>query len=200
MTDAKPTDATPDDANPGDKQGDAGKAKVEFTAEQTAEIGRLLAKERREASAKAKADADAARVAADEEAKQARERDEAAARGEFDKVRAALEADAKAAKDESAALKAENDQLRAAVEAVLADEWKQLPAEVRDAYLGADDDPLAKLAFLPKAKKLAAKLAERDPAARGNGPDPKPGGPAGLPSIEDTKREFAQRLGVRRAS
>ncbi len=171
--------AKPEDANPGE-QGDAGKTRVEFSDEQMAELGRIVAKERKEAERKAidkaKADADAAA----EQARKDRERDEEIKRGEFDKARSSLESERDAAKGEATSLKAENDQLRAAVDSILTAEWKALPAEVRDAYSGADDDPLAKLAWLPKGKKLAEKLTGSN--SGGNRAGPKPGGD-GAPEI-----------------
>lgn len=112
------------------------------------------------------------REAADLKAKE----DEAAKKGEFETLAKKREEERDEAKREATSLKAENDQLRAAIAAVLDAEWKALPDEVRDAYLGAEDDPLAKLAFLPKGKTLAAKLSEKAEHARGNGRDPKAGG------------------------
>lgn len=146
-----------------DQLGDAGKAALE--AERKA---------RRDAERQAKDlqtqldQIDADRRKADEDA--------AAKRGEFEALAATREQERDAAKREASSLKAENDALKAAVANVLDAEWKELPPEVRDAYLGGDDDPLAKLAFLPKGKTLAAKLAEKEPPARGNGHDPKAGG------------------------
>lgn len=197
MTDAQPTAATPDDANPG-AQGDAGKPKVEFTAEQTAEIGRLLAKERRDAAAKAKADADAARAAADEQARKDREADDAKKRGDFEAVETRLKTDAQTAKDEATALRAENDRLRAAMKAGVDAQWGALPDVIRGPaarYL-AEDDVLGRWEFLndPETRKHAD-AATRD-AARGNGPDPKPGGASGLPSVSDVADEFRRTRGV----
>lgn len=182
MTDAQPTDpnATPDDANPG-AQGDAGKPKVEFTEEQRRELGRIVAKERRLAADAARAEADAARAEADEQARKDRERQQEIDKGNFDAARSSLEGERDAAKGEATSLKAENDQLRAAVDSVLAAEWTALPAEVRDAYSGADDDPLAKLAWLPKGKKLAEKLTGSN-GSGGNRPGPNPSG-NGTPEV-----------------
>ncbi len=105
---------------------------------------------------------------------------DAAKRGEFEALAKKREEERDAAKGEATSLKAENDQLRAAVDSILTAEWKALPAEVRDAYSGADDDPLAKLAWLPKGKKLAEKLTGSN--SGGNRPGPKPGGD-GAPEI-----------------
>lgn len=197
MTDANqtlPTTDKPDGANPGG-QGDAGKPKPEFSAEQMAEIGRIVSKERKDAATKAAADAQSARDAADDQARKDREADDAKKRGDFERVETAIKADLDAAKTERDGLKAENDRLRAAVEGVLADEWKKLPSEVRDAYLGADDDPLAKMAFLPKGKALAEKLAGG--AQRGNGSNPPTGGGT-APTLDQTKQEMRALMGIRR--
>jgi len=107
-----------------------------------------------------------------------RDEADAAKRGEWEQLATKREGERDAARSEATTLKAENDQLRAAIAGVLDSEWKALPAEVRDAYLGGDDDPLAKLAFLPKGKKLAEKLAGATPVPRGAGPDPRPNGAA----------------------
>ena len=56
-------------------------------------------------------------------------------------------------------------------------EWKGLPKEVQEAYSGADDDALAKMAWLPKGKKLAEAI---------NGKTPREGNPPGPPANGDT--------------
>ena len=110
-----------------------------------------------------------------ESAEQARKDKEAADAGKWEELATKREGELKSAKDEATTLKGENDQLRTAITAVLDSEWKALPKEVQEAYLGAEDDPLARLAFLPKGKALAEKLAEKD-TKRGNGYSPKGGG------------------------
>jgi DNA repair exonuclease SbcCD ATPase subunit len=114
-----------------------------------------------------------------EVAEQTRKDKEAAEAGKWEELATKREAELKSAKDEAAALKSQNDQYKAAVEKVLTDEWKALPAEAIEAYEaagGKDDDPLGKLSFLPAGKKIAAKLAEKGDTARGNGRDPRPRG------------------------
>lgn len=115
--------------------------------------------------------------------------DEAAKKGEFEKLAADREAERDAAKADVKSLQADNDALREAINGFLDAEWQALPAEVRDAYLGADDDPLAKLRYLPKGKALAEKLAGKEPAKRGAGADPKPNGTA---TISDEDKRKAQ--------
>lgn len=116
-------------------------------------------------------------IAASDAETKARDEADAAKRGEWEQLATKREGERDAARSEATTLKAENDQLRAAIAGVLDSEWKALPSEVRDAYLGGEDDPLAKLAFLPKGKTLAAKLAGTTPA-RGAGVDPRPNGAA----------------------
>ncbi len=123
-----------------------------------------------------------------ETAEQARKDKEAAESGKWEELATKREGELKSAKDEAAALKGENTQLRTAITGVLDSEWKELPVEVKDAYLGADDDPLAKLAFLPKGKALAAKLADKE-TARGNGADPKSRGSG---KVADADKQKAQ--------
>lgn len=177
------TATTTTDAKTDEPLGEAGEAalKAERAARKAAEkrLRDLEAAEQKRADEQRKADEDAAAKA-----------------GEWEKLAAKRETERDEAKREATSLQGQIDQYRAAIDGLLTDEWKGLPAEVRDAYLGADDDPLAKLAFLPKAKKLAAKLAEKDPAARGNGPDPKGTG-SGLPSVADTANEYRRMLRVR---
>ncbi len=130
------------------------------------------------------------------DAAEAKDREEAAAkRGEFEELATKREQERDAATADVTRLTAENDQLRSAIAAVIDAEWKTLPADVRDLYLGADDDPFAKLVFLPKAKAHVEKN-KRD-TTRGNGPDPRPNGAAG-PTLEKTKQEMAARMGIRR--
>ncbi|MDQ3124155.1 MAG: hypothetical protein M3Q74_00920 [Pseudomonadota bacterium] len=182
-------------ANPGDTGGT--RDRPEFTPEQEKAIGRLLAKEREAARSAALAAAEQERAAAAEQARKDREADDAKKRGEFDKVEQALRGDLTAAKTEAGSLKAENEQLREAVNRVLDDEWKALSAEARDAYAaagGSEDDPLARLRYLPAGKKLSPRA---DPA-RGNGSDPRPAGAAGPPSLSQTTDEFRRMHGIRR--
>lgn len=167
----------------GEGLGEAGKAALDAERKARREAEREL----RDLRAKAE-QAETAEAAA----KQRREQDAAAARGEFDRVRAELERDRDAATAELATLRAEHAAMREAVAGVIAAEWSALPEEVRDAYLGGEDDPLAQLAFLPKGKVLAARLAERAGAARGNGPDPRANGAARGGNDEAARKAFAE--------
>lgn len=133
------------------------------------------AEDERDALRKEKSDRDAADAKAKDDA--------AAASGKWEELATKRETDLTAAKADVTRLGGENAQLKTAITAVLDAEWKELPAEVRDAYLGAEDDPLAKLAFLPKGKALAAKLADKADPKRGNGRDPKAGGD-GTPELK----------------
>lgn len=137
--------------------------------------------------------ADLEKDKADREAAEAKAKeDEAKQKGEFEQLAAKREEERDAAKADVTRLTAENDQYRAAVEKVLADEWKALPAEAIEAYAaagGKDDDPLGKLSFLPAGKKIAAKLAEKGEAQRGNGPNPRPGGNGTVPDADKRKAQ-----------
>lgn len=111
----------------------------------------------------------------------------AEAAGEFETLAKTREAERDAARTDAAALKAENDQLRKVIDDVLEAEWKDLSPDALDAFVGNEDDPLARLAFLPKGKRLTAKLAEKAEALRGNGRDPVSAG--GKKTNEDAARK-----------
>jgi hypothetical protein len=127
----------------------------------------------------------------DREAAEAKARDaEAVKKGEFEALADQRGRDLDVAKADIKTLRTDNDALREAIDGFLDAEWKALPDSVKAAYLGADDDPLAKLKFLPKGKALADEIAEKDPAKRGAGPDPKPKGPNALPSAAQLADEM----------
>jgi len=80
-----------------------------------------------------------------------------------------------------------------------AKEFDSLPEEVRDTYMGGDDDTLAKLAFLPKGKKLAEKLAAAETTATtteakpaGTTSDPPANGAVALTPEDDAKVKALQ--------
>lgn len=167
------TAATHDTANDIDQiegLGDKGKEAIrqERAAAKAAAADAAKAREERDALLKEKQERDAAAVKAREKA--------AAEAGKFEELAATREQERDAATADAARLTAAVDQYKAAVEKVLADEWKALPPEAIEAYTaagGKDDDPLGKLVFLPAGKKLAAKLADKGDPKRGNGPDPR---------------------------
>ncbi len=127
-------------------------------------------------------DAAAAKAKADD--------DEAKRKGEFEKLANERETERDAATADVTRLSAENDQLKAAVNAILDAEWKALPKEIKDLYLGDEGDPLARLTFLPKAK-VAAKQHE---TANGNGANPPAAGGA-RPTVEQTRDEMRRLRG-----
>jgi hypothetical protein len=172
QSESKPADVKQDDNKADDLDtikdlGDAGKEAIrkERAAAKAAVDRAKAAEEERDALKAEKADREAAATKAQEE--------EAAKKGEFEALAKKREQERDAAKSEATSLKAENDQLRTAIAAVIDAEWKDLPKEVQDAYMGEDDDPIAKLAFLPKGKALAVKLAGKTETKVGNGRDPK---------------------------
>lgn len=131
---------------------------------------------------------------ADREAdEQKRRDDEAAQSGKWEELATKRETDLNAAKGEVTQLTGELDQYKTAVSKLLDDEWKALDDEAREAFSAAggnDEDPLARLAYLPTGKKHTAKRAERTETARGNGRDPKSGGGAG--KVTDEAKQKAQ--------
>jgi len=163
-------DTHKDDLEDNKDLGDAGKEAIrkERAAAKAAADRAKAAEAERDALKAEKADREAANAKAQEE--------EAAKKGEFEALAKKREQERDAAKSEATSLKAENDQLRTAIAAVIDAEWKDLPKEVQEVYLGADEDPIAKLAFLPKGKALAAKLSGKADINPGNGRNPKSGG------------------------
>lgn len=181
--DQKP-EATGDDLDKIEGLGDKGKEAIrkEREAAKAAADEAKAAKAERDALLKKETEREAAESKAREE--------EAARKGEFEKLANERQTALDAAKAEAKSLKADNDALRGAISGFLDAEWKALPAEVKDAYLGADDDPLAKLQFLPKGKALAEKLTGKEAPKRGLGGDPKP---SGTGAGDDKAAQQAQR-------
>ena len=171
------TDTTTKNATSGEQGEGSGSGKVEFSKEQQDELGRILARERKAASDKARADAKAEADAVAEQARKDKEAEDAKKAGDFEKVESTLKADLQTAKDEKAALQAQVDQYQAAVDAVLKADWESLADDVKEYFPGDEDDTLAKVNWLPKGKALQAKLHpdkadqkaahSRDPKATG---------------------------------
>lgn len=92
--------------------------------------------------------------------------------GKFEELAQTREKERDTALADKSRLETENARLRKAVDDVIDAQWKELPAEVKEVYQGDKDDSVAKLEFLPKAKKLVDKLAEADGSRDGNGPGP----------------------------
>lgn len=183
-SESKPdTDDSKDDLDAIEGLGDKGKDAIrrEREARAVAVDEAKKAKKERDALLKEKQE----RESAEQDAKD----DDAAKRGEFEDLAKKRERERDTARTEAASLKADNDQLREAINSVLEAEWKALPPEVTDAFLGDDDDALGKLLFLPKGKALAIKLAEKADPARGNGQDPRSrGASTGNKATEDEAR------------
>lgn len=184
--DAEPTDdAAKDETTDADDESnqDAGKLKEALRKER--EARRAEEKRRKELEAeRAKADAEKAKA---EEA-------EAVKRGEFEKI-------AEDRAEKIAALTGERDDIRRKYEGAIAlvtpgadAAWKDLPAEVRAMYGGADDDVLARFSFATAetTKKLVEKLGGAPPS-RKNGPDPRPSGPPRGGDDEEARRRNASR-------
>lgn len=156
-------------------------------------------KEQREAARKEAADTKAERDALLKEktdrdaAEQARKDKEAAESGKWEELATKREGELKSAKDEGAALKAENDQLREAMKTGTESGWKDLPDPVRK--LGEkqhpEDDVLGRWTFLhdPDTTALVKELTSRGDTARGNGADPKSRGSG---KVTDEAKKQAQ--------
>jgi len=149
-----------------------------FTAEQQKEMNRIAAAAKREGQEAAERKmADEAQAAKDE-----RNRKAAEERGEYDKVKASIEAERDTEKKARvAAEKRMADYVKDITPDVTA-RWDALPDEVKPLYPGADDDVLGKAAFLTRVAPLAAKLAGTSgvvaPALAGGTNPPTPPRPA----------------------
>lgn len=152
-----PADPKPDDVTFDEKQQEKLNALLAAERKRTEEATAARLKQE-QADAKAKADAEAER-----------KRQEAA--GEFDQVKASLTSERDTALDEAKTLKTTNEALLALVTADVEAAWGDLPEEVREAYDGADDDPLAKKQHMTRMAKVIARLTA-EAAKPGNGPNP----------------------------
>jgi hypothetical protein len=140
------------DAQPGGEQGETGFKPI--TSE--AELSQWKSNTRKLIADEVRSRLDEERQKQDEEAKQARERDEAEKRGEFDKVRVSLETERDTFKATAATLAERVEQYESlAMKRVdaLKDELK-LPDEVMKRF-PADADALAKLSWLEEQGELA---------------------------------------------
>lgn len=131
--------------------------KVQFTAEQQAEINKMIGNARREGKQSAEAEATAAKAAAEAEA----ERDRQVKAGEFEAVRASLESERDTAASERDAVKSQLEALTTAIKPGVEAEWNELPEEVVELYAGEDDDVLAKQAHIARHRKLIDRLTEQ---------------------------------------
>jgi len=98
---------------------------------------------------KAQRDADAASQA---------ERDREA-KGEFEQLARDRERERDQIKADMQALQERFDALNTAAQAIVKTDFEALPEEIREVYPGEADDPVAMLAFIPKGKKIAERMA-----------------------------------------
>ena len=163
-----------DDATTGDK-GEKSDKKT-FTQE---EVGKLLSDERKAERKKAADEFEQKRKDDEAAAEQKKKDDEAKARGEFEQVESKLRSEIETLKADKSALEERVKKLDEAVAKTVDDEWTKLPEEVREGYSaagGSDEDALAKMNYLPTARKLAEKISgERKEVKKGTeqNPDPK---------------------------
>lgn len=194
MTDATGTETGTEtqDANPGGQQGEP---KPTFTAEQQAELNRIVAREKKAAADKAKADAKAERDAADDEARKAKDADDARKAGDFEKVEGQLRGDLTSAVADRDAVTAERDELRAFFDGQVAAALKTLPDALKDFDPGPAAPFAARKAWLEKALKRAAEVDRG--GARGNGANP-PVAQGTAPTQAQTTQEMRALMGIRR--
>jgi len=129
MSDQNQNDATNDqttDATTGTPPKQEETQRVVFTAEQQAEINKLIGAARREGKAAAESDAAAAKQAAEAAAERQRQIDA----GQFDTVRQSLETE----RDQALAKAAQFDALVEAIKPEIDAQWAALPDEVKALY------------------------------------------------------------------
>jgi hypothetical protein len=150
-----------------DGLGDAGKAALaKIRGERDAEKRRAKDLEaERDALKKTVDDAAAKEIADQEEA--------AKKKGEFEQLAEKRGNELKAANETITSLQAQVDRLKSAIDKAIEPEWKELPDEVTDLFSGAEDDTIAKMEWLPKAKTAAAAL-DKNGDRRGHELDPDP--------------------------
>lgn len=151
-------------------------AKAVFAKER--EARKQAAREAREL--KAELDALKAAKAADDAAKAAADEEAAIKRGEFEQIANERGATITTLTGERDGYKAQLDTLIAAIKPDVDAAWKAVPDEIKSFYDGADDDVLAKRAFLAKSKpaidKLTAQQDEKNEAFKRFPRTPQPNG------------------------
>lgn len=145
--------------------GDKGKATLErIRGERDAEKQRAKTLQDERDALKKKVDA--------AEKREADEQEEAAKKkGEFEQLAEKRGTELATAKQTIEELTAQVERMRAAIDASIEADWKALPKEVADLFSGAEDDTIAKMEWLPKAKAAAGLDKER---RQGHELDPDP--------------------------
>lgn len=169
-----------------------------FTPEQEKDINGRIASARRqaEADAKAKFEKDATDRAEQEQTE--RERKAQEERGEFDKVRTGIESERDTFKAERDDFKTKYEKALETITPGVTAQWKDLPPEVTKMYRGAEDDVLAKHAFIADTADLVKTLTATKSTTQRVPLTPNPADPTSGPSIEQTRKELAAARGVRR--
>lgn len=166
-------DPSPDDVDDNDHDDHSDDDnKPTFTKAQQTAINSIVAREARKAAEKARAERDAELDAEREAAEAEAARKIAEEAGEFETVKAQLLADKEKIESDLNLTTKERDDLLAMVKVDVDSAWSNLPAEVRDAYDGDDDDVLARKQHMTKMKKIIDRLAGKP--NNGNPPAPKP--------------------------
>lgn len=184
-----------DDSKKGDGEKGDDKEALKRLGEQrdAARTETQTVKEERDALLKEKTD----RAAAETKRKEK----EAAEAGKFEELAATRERERDEALTEATSLKAENDQLKAAMTEGLAVRVKGIPESVRDTLNDtfSDDDVLGRWNWLHKPSVLKL-ITEKAETARGNGRDPRAGMTSdGKPDAAKLVNELRQLRGIRSA-
>jgi len=134
---------------------------------------------------------------ADQETAAQTARDQAARdQGKFEELAQDLTVERDALKVEVESLKGTISSLKSTINTLVEAEWKELPDEVKDLYIGDPDDPVVKLKFIPKGKAHAAKIAGTT-NADGTARLPKPDGATNvLPTREQVLEEMRRNAGL----
>ena len=139
---------------------------------------RAAARAAREDAKKAKEERDAllAEKEKAEEAEKKKKEKEVKDAGKFEELAKQYEEERDLAVGEVIVLKDKVKKLQEAVDTILENEWDALPEHVRDVYVGDEDDVLAKLNFLPRARKMMEQFGSTNGSTNRIGNKPGPAG------------------------
>lgn len=143
---------------------------LQLTDEQRKAFGKIISDERKKAKASGKSEAEQEAANAAEQARIAKETEEAKEAGKFEEVEKSLnstiESQKATIKERDETITSLNERLTAlnsAFDTAFKADWEALPEEVRDLFSGDAEDALAKMEFLNRdsVKKLAGNTGKR---------------------------------------
>lgn len=133
---------------------------VKFDDKQQQKINDMLAAERKSAEDRTAQRLKGEAIQQAQKDKEQRERDEAEKRGEFDTVKTNLERKLAEVERDRDAFKTERDAYRELVSKDVDASWESIPKEVRETYVGEDDDALAKKQHIVRNAKIIERISQ----------------------------------------